>query len=128
MAASASLSEYVSRSELIDLFEGDAAFVDELATQFTRDCPAMLDAVSRAFDTGDAMAVSRAAHAFKGSLGYFDPVGGQALVESIEHIRPSELARVPALLRALELRIDALQHYLPREFGHGGVCAINLPS
>lgn len=99
------------------MFEGDTEFAIELATQFSSQCRAMLDAIYEALDAGDATAMKQAAHTLKGSIGYFDPGEGQMLLETIERIGPSDLALVPALLCELEVRVEGLQRFLPRELG-----------
>jgi HPt (histidine-containing phosphotransfer) domain-containing protein len=110
------LSSFTSRADLIDMFDGDTQFVDDLAADFSRACPGMLSDIRTALDAGDAAGVSRAAHTLKGSVGYFEPGEGRAMVEGIERIQPTDMARVPELLNALELRLGTLQRYLAQAF------------
>lgn len=102
------------------MFGGDAEFVDDLAAQFAAQCLVALDDIHAALDAGDAIGVSRAAHALKGTVGYFDPDTGHAMVEALERVPPGELARLPSLVDALELRIDRLRQHLCVEFRASG--------
>lgn len=108
---------YTARAELIEMFDGDAEFVDGLAAQFTAQCAVALSDMHEALDAGDSLRVSSAAHLLKGSVGYFDPGTGHAMVEAIEWLPCSELARLPSLVSALELRIEHLRRHLGAEFG-----------
>jgi HPt (histidine-containing phosphotransfer) domain-containing protein len=114
------LSPYTPRAELIEMFDGDSEFVDSLAAQFTAQCLTALHDIHEALNAGDVAGVSRAAHALKGSVGYFDPGTGHAMVEAIERIPSAEVERLPALVRALELRIDRLRRHLCAEFWPSG--------
>jgi chemotaxis protein histidine kinase CheA len=98
------------------MFDGDADFVDDLAAQFTSHCLVALNDIHEALDAGDTRGVSRAAHTLKGSVGYFDPGTGHAIVEAIEHVPAGELGLLASLVGALEIRIDRLTHYLAGEF------------
>lgn len=109
-------SAYIPRAELIEMFDGDAEFVDDLAAQFTAQCLTALDEIHGALAAGDAIGVSRAAHALKGSMGYFDPGTGHAMLEAIARLPPAELVRLPSLIAALELRIDRLRRHMGVEF------------
>lgn len=116
IAAVQLLSPYTPRAELIEMFEGDAEFVDGLAAQFGTQCVMALSDMHRALDAGDSLRVSLAAHLLKGSVGYFDPGTGHAMVEAIEWLPFGEVARLPSLINALELRIGLLRLHLGTEF------------
>lgn len=113
------LSPWTPRAELIEMFEGDAEFVDGLAAQFTAQCLVTLSDIHHALAAGDAGAVSRAAHGLKGSVGYFDPGTGHAMVEAVERNPPGDLTHLPLLVGALELRINRLTRHLAVEFSGG---------
>ncbi len=107
---------YVSRAELLSTFEGDTEFVEDLVTIFLERCPALIDELRAAFKAGDAVAVSRAAHSMKGSLGYFEHGGGLAAAKELEAITAAEMSRGPELMATLEHHVDALTSYLNQEF------------
>jgi hypothetical protein len=114
------LSPYTPRAELIEMFGGDADFVDDLAARFTAQCVVVLNDIREALDAGDVGGVSRAVHALKGTVGYFDPGTGHAMVEAIERIPPGDLGRLLSLVDVLQLRIDCLRRHLGMEFWASG--------
>ena len=56
---------------VLDRVDGDVALLQELVTMFLEDCPRMMAEIEAAVGRGDGGAVSRAAHALKGSIGNF---------------------------------------------------------
>lgn len=108
--------QYVRRSELIEMFEGDAEFVDDLAAQFTAQCRVALNDMNDALAARDLSRVSRLAHALKGSVAYFDPGYGQAILRTIERISPDQPERLRSLVNALETRMERLTRHLAVAF------------
>jgi signal transduction histidine kinase/CheY-like chemotaxis protein len=88
---------------LLDRCAGDRALLGELVTIFVGDCPARLEAVRVAVERRDAAALEAAAHALKGSAGYF---GGRNVVEAAQRLeamaRANDWTGVPAVWADLE--------------------------
>ncbi len=57
--------------EILERVDGDVALLLELISMFLEDCPRMMADIEAAVGQGDAEAVSRTAHALKGSIGNF---------------------------------------------------------
>jgi PAS domain S-box-containing protein len=72
------------RKALLVRFRGDAGLLHRLADVFCEDCPHMLADIQKALRAGNAEAVARAAHAFKGAAANFgagDVVGAAKRLE-----------------------------------------------
>lgn len=105
-----------TRHSLIETFDGDEKFVDELVATFLIRTPALVDEIRSALEAGDAGAASRSAHSLKGMIGYFETGEAEAAARRLEHMMPGELALAPALLLALEQRLDELTRTMIDEF------------
>jgi CheY-like chemotaxis protein len=70
-------------SALLDRCAGDRVLLGELATIFVGDCPARLEAVRVAVERRDAAALGSAAHALRGSAGYF---GAREVIEAAQRL------------------------------------------
>jgi|GEM_PF-3496603 len=108
-------SSYVTRDELLVTFDDDSGFVQEIVAGFLRRCPILLEQIRAGFRDGDAGAVSFAAHALKGSIGYFAHGDVYAAARRIEQITAADLPLVPGLLRRLEQLLGELTRYLESE-------------
>jgi len=53
---------------LLQLFDGDAEFLREMADIFLKDAPAMMDTIREAIQVADADTLRRTAHSLKGML------------------------------------------------------------
>ncbi|MEA2165199.1 MAG: hypothetical protein QOK37_3326 [Thermoanaerobaculia bacterium] len=109
-------SSHISRAELLDSFDGDAAFVDEIVSIFLKRTPLLLAEMRSALAAGDAWTASRAAHTIKGSIGYFDQGAAYAAAETIERMPAEQMNGIPDLLLDLEQRIDDLVLFLRQAF------------
>jgi HPt (histidine-containing phosphotransfer) domain-containing protein len=107
-------SSYVTRCELLASFDDDADFVRELVAAFMSRCPLLLEQIRRGFRSGDAGAVSFAAHSLKGSVGYFAQGDVYEAALRIEQLAAAELPRLPAMLSTLEQELRDLMGYLER--------------
>jgi len=114
-AAAERTSSYVTREELLITFDDDAGFVHEIVAGFLDRCPILLEQIRAGFRDGDAGAVAFAAHALKGSIGYFAHGDVYAAALRIEQIAVAELPLVPALLGKLEELLGDLTRYLESE-------------
>ena len=94
---------------LLARFDGDARLLGELAQIFIQEAPRMLGDIRQAVEKQDAKALEKAAHALKGSVGYF---GLKEVVETalkLERIgRSEELEGAAAALRRLEEELGRL--------------------
>jgi HPt (histidine-containing phosphotransfer) domain-containing protein len=111
-------TRYVTTADLVEAFEGDAAFVRELMLDFLDRCPIVLEQLRGEIDAGDAMAISATAHSFKGTISYFDVGEGLEATQRLERITATDLPRAPAMFLQLERCIGELTRYLDREAGH----------
>ena len=109
-------SSFTTREELLETFEGDAAFVGELVETFLRRCPILLGEIRSALGAGDAIAAARSAHSLRGSIGYFENGDAYAAALQMERITPQDLSRSPDLLAALENRLGHLAACMRTEF------------
>ena len=71
-----------TRLEILETFDGDAAFASEIAIAFLNHCPVVVEEIRSGIEAGEATTISRAAHLLKGTIGYFDE--GDALA-SVRH-------------------------------------------
>jgi HPt (histidine-containing phosphotransfer) domain-containing protein len=109
-------SSFTTREELLETFEGDAAFVGELVETFLARCPVLLQEIRSALEAGDTITASRSAHSLKGSIGYFENGDACEAALQLERITPQDLPRVPDLMAALESRLGHLAACMRTEF------------
>ena len=114
-AAAQSTSSYVTREELLATFDGDADFVQKIVAGFLSRCPILLEQIRFGLCEGDAGAVSFAAHALRGSIGYFAHGEVYAAAQRIEKVTAAELPLLPVLLLQLEQHLGDLTAYLESE-------------
>ncbi len=103
---------FTSRSELLEMFEGDVAFVEELTQAFLNLCPLAMKELHAGLLAGDPTAVSRTAHSLKGTLGYFDDGDGLEALHTLERVTGSDLSQAHNVLRGLERRLGDLTRFL----------------
>ena len=77
------VSDVFDRAVLLEQAGGDVELAREIADLFLETCPKLLGEVRDAIDRGEAEALSRAAHALKGSAAVF---GAAAFVETAREI------------------------------------------
>lgn len=88
---------------------GDADVLRQIAEIFLRQHTAHHDAIQRAFQTGDAEALARSAHALKGAVANFDAHAVHAAAANLEAIgRRGDLERAPDAARSLAAALDTL--------------------
>ena len=85
---------------------GDEALARQLAVLFIEECPRMLERVQTSVPSGDADAVRRAAHAFKGSVSNFIEQGPAVTAFELECLgRDNRLDSAPAVVARLEREV-----------------------
>ena len=72
--------------QILERVDGDVALLQELVTMFLEDCPRMMAEIEDAVGRADAGAVSRAAHALKGSIGNFASGGPFEAARQLEEL------------------------------------------
>jgi HPt (histidine-containing phosphotransfer) domain-containing protein len=110
---------YTTRKDLLETFDGDAAFVEELISAFLNRSEALLGEIASGLEAGDMERSSRAAHSLKGAIGYFesDEIYQTALaIELLTAGGNRETAR--QLLRKLRAGLEGLSRHLIAEVLH----------
>jgi HPt (histidine-containing phosphotransfer) domain-containing protein len=107
---------YVTRAEMLDSFQSDDSFLDEVVAMFLRRFPLLIEEIRAAFEARDVVAVARAAHSLADSIAYFDEGETCEAAKRIEQLTAPDLSGVPAALSELERRLGELSHYLNGEF------------
>jgi len=103
--ASASLNP----AALLAGFGGNKKVLREVIDMFLVDGPEHLIAVRRAFEAGDAAALSSMAHALKGSVGLFVQAGAFETARHLERLaKAGELQSAASLIASLETDMRAL--------------------
>jgi histidine phosphotransfer protein HptB len=104
-----SVSRTFDENELLDRVDHDWDFLGETVQMLEGDAPALVQQLRRAADSGDAPAVSSAAHTFKGMVSNFCSPAAQASAQAVEQIGASgDLSPLPPALDALESNLNAL--------------------
>jgi signal transduction histidine kinase/DNA-binding response OmpR family regulator len=100
----------VDREELLQRVLGDRDLLRELIGLFLEACPGQLAAIRAAVSAGDAGALERAAHAFKGSVGHFAARDAFELALRLELMgQKGELEGAPETCSALEVAVERLR-------------------
>ena len=95
---------------------GDEDLARQLASLFIAECPRMMTAVRQSVASGDAEAIRRAAHAFKGSVGNFTDGAPMTTAFELEQIgREGRTAAAAAVLARLERDVEVFTAQL-RQF------------
>jgi two-component system sensor histidine kinase/response regulator len=93
----------------LELTDGDAELLRELAAVFTADAPGQMDRVRSAVAGRNATAVREAAHSLKGSLRVLGAASAAALAQEIEHCGAGgNLDDVDPLVAALGAELGGL--------------------
>jgi PAS domain S-box-containing protein len=106
--------------KLMARFDGDLALVRQLVGLFLEEYPSMLGNLEKALGAHDAAALAQAAHALKGSVGYFEWPAASAAALRLERLgRAHDLAAAPQALEELKIELErlalGLQNLLARE-------------
>ena len=95
--------------ELLERVDNDWDFLGDTVQMLASDGPALLEAIRRASDAGDAPAVGKAAHTLKGMVSNFCAPDAQAAALAVEQIGKSgDLSPLPGALQTLEARVRSL--------------------
>jgi CheY-like chemotaxis protein len=90
-------------------FAGNAALLSDVIDAFSADAPVALSAMHTALDAGDLVALSRAAHKMKGTVGVFTTGPALAAAMDLESAaRADDVERAGGALSTLASEIDAL--------------------
>lgn len=93
----------------LELTDGDAELLRELAAVFIADAPGQMDLVRTAVAGRDATGVREAAHSLKGSLRALSAAAAAALAQEIEHRGATgRLDDLAALTAALGAELEGL--------------------
>ena len=113
----------MDRMSIVARFDGDDELAGQLAAVFLGEYENMLGAIRTSLASGEAHAVSRAAHAFKGSVANFIDGGVVLTAQTLEHTaRDGKLTEAPALLRQIERELAEVLAVL-RQFESSPSCA-----
>lgn len=94
---------------LLDRVGGDEEIFAELCDAFLDDAPRRLELIRAAVAAGDARALQREAHAFKGSAGAFDAIDVVNVARQLEQLGAmGELGEAHLLWKLLESRSRVL--------------------
>ncbi len=97
---------------------GDADLLSEIARLFLTDAPHMLNAIEAAIRAGDAGALERSAHAFKGCVSNFGAATATSIAFSLEQMgRRSELGGASEAFARLCAEQEAVEVELLRLIG-----------
>jgi two-component system, sensor histidine kinase and response regulator len=100
----------VDREEVLDRVGGDLELLRELIEVFLADCPRLWQNVREALTRGDALQLSRAAHAIKGSVGNFSAHAAREAADKLELLAGSgDLTHADEMARKLEMELERLK-------------------
>jgi HPt (histidine-containing phosphotransfer) domain-containing protein len=98
-----------SREEALRNVGGDDAILAEMVELFAIECPKQLAEISAAYQNGDRVALSRAAHTLKGSVSLLGAEESRAAAQRLEIIgREGNLDEFPQAWAELQRHIDEL--------------------
>lgn len=98
-----------SPESLIQQLAGDEQLAREMVALFVGECPRMIGAIQDALAAGDADAVRRAAHSFKGAVGNFTSEGLTVTARELEQAAAEgRLDEAEGLVRRLDGELGAL--------------------
>lgn len=99
-------SHMINRSELMERVGDDQALLDELASLFLADSPALMKQIREAIDQGNAADLATAAHTLKGSVANFCAPPVSEAARQLEMAgRRGELSNANTLYHALEQQL-----------------------
>jgi HPt (histidine-containing phosphotransfer) domain-containing protein len=89
---------------------GDLELLQEIARLFLTDAPHMLNAIRAAIRAGDAHALERSAHAFKGCIANFGAKAATEIAFSLEQMgRNRDLGSAPETFARLQVEQEAVE-------------------
>jgi CheY-like chemotaxis protein len=89
---------------------GDTELLRELIALFLDTCPGLLREVRDAAAVGDAARLKRAAHTFKGSVGYFSAPAAVVAAQALERMgRDNDLTEAQQACQKLEMEMERLR-------------------
>jgi CheY-like chemotaxis protein len=92
---------------------GSDAVLAEMVELFAAECPKQMAEIAAAYQAGDSVALSRAAHTLKGSVSLFGAEGAKAAAQRLELIgRENKLSEYQQAWAELQAHIDELQRAL----------------
>jgi CheY-like chemotaxis protein len=101
---------YVDLQAALAATAGDAALLRELITLFLNTCPGLLREMHEAVAARDAARLKRAAHTFKGSVGYFSAPSAVVAAQALERMgRDNDLTGVEQACQKLEAEVERLR-------------------
>src|SRR5207237_1755253 len=93
----------VASDRLLARVGGNRKVLEEVIALFLEDCPKLVDAIRDGIAVGDAVAVHRAAHTLKGTVGNFDAHDAMAIAQRLEaRAREGDLAACARVFSGLE--------------------------
>jgi PAS domain S-box-containing protein len=111
----------LDQAELLDRVGGDRALLRELVGIFLDVSPRSLSELRESIDRGDAAALHRQAHTFKGMVGHFGAAEALEAARRLESLgRDGDLASAAESLAALERAVERLRPALARLLDDGG--------
>jgi len=105
-------------ADLAERLGGNRTLAHELIAIFLLEYPSLLQSIRASADRQDREAISRSAHAMKGTLANFIDSGPTVTARALERAAAdARLADVPALVEQLEGEIQALAAVMRRQTG-----------
>jgi HPt (histidine-containing phosphotransfer) domain-containing protein len=103
------LSPAFNRDEALRNVGGDDAILAEMVELFATECPKQMAEISAAYEAGDSVALSRAAHTLKGSVSLFGAEQARAAAQRLELLgREGKLHDYPHAWAELQRHVDDL--------------------
>ena len=100
------------RELALDQMGGDAGLLDEIAELFVKESAEYLQNLQDAAQSGEARAISRAAHTLKGALGYLGARRAQAAAQVLEVMAQTDPENAD-MWSAHECVVEAVDEFLP---------------
>lgn len=105
-------------AELADRLGGNRRLAHELVAIFLAEYPNLLQTIHASVARDDGQAISRSAHALKGTVSNFIEAGPTATAQALERAAvEARLADVPALVEQLERELEELAAAMRRQAG-----------
>ena len=105
-------------AELADRLGGNRQLAHELIAVFLAEYPSLLQSIHASVARNDGQAISRSAHAMKGTVSNFIDAGPTVTAQALERAAiEARLAEVPALVEQLERELRELAHAMRRQAG-----------
>jgi len=120
-AADGAVGGSLDEAELLDRVGGDRALLRELVGIFLDVSPGSLAELREAIDRGDAAALYRQAHTFKGMVGHFGAAEALEAARRLESLgRDGDLSGAGEVFATLERAVERLRPALARLLDDGG--------